>query len=241
MRHLAPLVRCKRILDIGIGAGRTTPLLTLLSDQYVGIDYAQPMVEAAKQMYPDLDLRVGDARDLSEFAADSFDFVFFSFNGIDTMDEDGRRAVLKAVHRVLAEDGLLAFSTLNKDGRSFRESPIQLRRPGTPWDRSAFAAARLLWRNARDPNRVFRRIRNWRDIRGHYVDHGGWGTSALATGDFTLLNHFVTLSHLREELGESGFEVTAVYGGDQYHGPLPEDAETSNDDCLYAVARRLHR
>ena len=134
LRRVAPLVRSKRILDVGIGGGRTVGFLTLLTDQYVGIDYSDLMVGAAKERYPELDLRVGDARDLSDFDDGSFDFVYFSYNGIDTMDDSGRRAVLAASHRVLDKDGLYVFSTLNKDGPSFRETPFQLHRPGRAWD-----------------------------------------------------------------------------------------------------------
>ena len=238
LRRLAPLVRSKRILDIGVGGGRTIPLLTLLSDHYVGIDYSKSMVAACKRRYPDVDVRIGDARELSGFDSGSFEFVFFSYNGIDTMDEQGRQAVFQAVHRVLDERGLFAFSTLNKDGPSYRESPFQLHRPGTPWDHSAEATARLLLRNARDPRRVLRRSRNWREARSRCLDHGGWATSTLAVTDFTLVDHFVTLSHLQRELIEAGFAVVAIYGSDEDYGPLSTYTSRSTDDSFYAVAQR---
>jgi SAM-dependent methyltransferase len=238
LRQIAPLVRSKRILDVGIGGGRTVGLLTLLTDLYVGIDYSELMVAAAKKKYPNLDLRVGDARDLSDFDEGSFDFAYFSYDGIDTMDEGGRKAVLAASHRVLDKDGLFVFSTLSKDGPSFRESPFQLHRPGRRWDLSAAAAAHLAWRNAQDPLRIFHRLHNWREARERYVDHDGWGTSTMAVTNFTLMNHFVTLARLRQELAQAEFEVVAVYGSDQDSGPLSPDSTSSTDDSLYAVARR---
>jgi hypothetical protein len=53
-----------------------------------------------------------------------------------------------------------------------------------------------------------------------------------------LLNHFVTLSHLRRELIETGFAVVAIYGSEDDHGPLPADASRSSDDSFYALAQR---
>jgi SAM-dependent methyltransferase len=238
VRQLAPIVRGKRILDVGVGGGRTISLLTLLSDDYVGVDFSEPLIASAKERYPDVDLRVADAQDLSVFEDGSLDFVFFSYNGIDTMDEDGRKRVFAAVHRVLSENGLFTFSTLNRDGRSFHESPLQLRRPGMAWQHSGIAVANLVWRNANDPKRFFRRVHNWRENRRTYVDHDGWSTSALASTDFILVNHFVTLARLRAEVDEAGFDVVAVYGNDQIIGPLEEDVTTSSDDSFHAVARR---
>jgi SAM-dependent methyltransferase len=241
VRQLAPRVRGKRILDVGVGGGRTISFISMLSDDYVGIDFSEPMIESAKARYPDVDLRVADARDLAQFETGSVDFVFFSYNGVDTMDATGRSQVFAAVHRVLAEDGIFALSTLNRDGRSFRESPVQLRRPGTAWQPSVLAAAHLVWRNLKDPQRLFRRIYHWRQNRRKYEDHDGWGTSALAATDFILLNHFVTLARLREELDEAGFDVVDIYGSDNGVGPLAKDAITSSDDSFHAVAQRRTR
>ena len=74
---IASAVRGKPILDIGIGTGRTTPLLRLLTDDYVGIDYAANMVKAAKSAFPGVDLRVGDVRDLRDFEDGSKELVLF--------------------------------------------------------------------------------------------------------------------------------------------------------------------
>lgn len=238
VRRLAPLVRGKRILDVGVGGGRTISLLTLLSDVYVGVDFSAPMIASAKRRYPEVDLQVADARDLAQFESGSFDFVFFSYNGIDTMDEADRQRVFSAVHRVLSESGVFAFSTLNRDGRSFHETPFQLRRPGTAWQFGALTAAHLVWRNAGDPKRMFRRIHHWRESRRKYVNHDGWSTSSLASTDFMLMNHFVTLARLRTELDETGFDVITVIGSDAISGPLPDDAMTSSDDSFHAITRR---
>ena len=79
------------ILDIGVGAGRTAPYLAAGASRYVGIDYSQPMIEAARARFPDLEFRWGDAADLSSFEDGSFDLVVFSFNGMSCLPSDDAR------------------------------------------------------------------------------------------------------------------------------------------------------
>jgi SAM-dependent methyltransferase len=102
-----------RVLDLGVGAGRTTPYLNDLAASYVGVDFSSAMVAACRQRYPQLEFRPGDARDLSAFPEDHFDFVLFSFNGIDYVGHDDRARVLKQVARVLKPGGLFIFSSHN--------------------------------------------------------------------------------------------------------------------------------
>ena len=80
----------KEILDIGVGGGRTAPQLHALASRYVGIDYAAAMVDRCRGLFPTLDFRCCDARDMKEFDSDSFDVAWFSFNGIDYVSPEGR-------------------------------------------------------------------------------------------------------------------------------------------------------
>jgi SAM-dependent methyltransferase len=108
----------KRILDIGVGGGRTTPFLTEISKDYHGIDYSPQMIERSKRRYPEVDFRVCDARDLSQFRDAGFDLVFFSFNGIDYIDHTGRIRALAEIRRVLSNGGAFAFSSHNRASAS---------------------------------------------------------------------------------------------------------------------------
>jgi SAM-dependent methyltransferase len=236
---VAPFVRNKRILDIGVGAGRTVGLLSLLSDSYVGIDYASEMVAACHAKYPNSDIRWGDARDLSMFPDGSFDFVLFSFNGIDTLDHEGRAIALSEIYRVLDEGGFFVFSTHNKNGPSYNETPFQLHRPGQPWNRSPRAAARFLWRNVTDPFRFFRRSRNWLRSKPKAIEGNGWGISPLFHLDFALLNSFVTVEGLRAELQVAKFQTLDIYnsGGSDIRSIRPETKEV-NSDWLHVVAKK---
>lgn len=110
-------------LDIGIGGGRTTRNLIDKCKKYIGLDYSLNFVNSVKKQFPTADIRLMDARDLSVFADNSFDFVNFSFNGIDYVDEEGRIKVMKEVYRVLKPDGVFFFSTHNKSHATFNKLP----------------------------------------------------------------------------------------------------------------------
>ena len=112
-----------KLLDIGIGGGRTTRNLINKCKEYVGLDYSLNFVNSVKKQFPDADIRLMDARDLSAFPDNTFDFVNFSFNGIDYVDLEGRIKVFKEVHRVLKDNGVFFFSTHNKSHPTFNKMP----------------------------------------------------------------------------------------------------------------------
>lgn len=119
-----------RMLDIGVGAGRTTYHFAPQVKSYVGIDYSPELVRVCRQRVPDADISIGDARDLTRFSDDTFDLVMFSFNGIDYVSDSGRRQVLSEVRRVLAPGGAFIFSSHNRDYDRIGLLPWQERRPG---------------------------------------------------------------------------------------------------------------
>ena len=63
------------------------------------------MVEVCRARYPAFAFRQGDATNMVSLGDASFDFVLFSFNGIDTMPHAQRLQVLAEVRRVLRDDG----------------------------------------------------------------------------------------------------------------------------------------
>ncbi len=197
--RLAPRVRGLPILELGVGAGRAVPLLRNLSTDYVGIDYLAPMVESTRQRYPDADIRLGDARDLSAFAADRFGLVVFSFMGIDAVDREGRARILSEAHRVLRPGGHFWFSTLNLSGPHARERPWNYALPGPAQNRFAIETLRWLWRY---PRRYLAYARNRRRrVRGE-----GWEVAPFSAHDFALLVHYTTLGRQVLDLLAAGFE-----------------------------------
>ncbi len=104
----------RQVLDIGVGAGRTTRFLLPRAGRYVGGDYSAEMIEAARKRLPEADLSVFDASDLSAYADGEFDTVIFSFNGLDSLSNESRLKALAEMHRVLRPGGWLAFSSHNR-------------------------------------------------------------------------------------------------------------------------------
>lgn len=115
-----------RVLDIGIGGGRTTEHLLPIVRDYVGVDYVADYIEFVRERFQVGEFQVADARRLVNFEDSSFDFVLFSYNGIDTVGHDDRRLVLNEIHRVLRKGGIFLFSSHNRDYRFFRK-PYWLR------------------------------------------------------------------------------------------------------------------
>lgn len=104
------------VLDIGIGAGRTTEYLAKMCNNYIGIDYSKNFISHCKKKFSSLknaSFEFADARSMPQFADNSFDFILFSFNGIDCIDIEGRNLVLKECKRLLKNGGFFSFSFHN--------------------------------------------------------------------------------------------------------------------------------
>jgi len=102
-----------KVLDLGCGTGRTTVYLREKGFYVVGVDISKPMVEKARSKYPYIDFLVGDACELS-FKDEVFDYVLFSFNGLDYIFPEKRRLkAINEIRRVLKDNGLFIFSSHN--------------------------------------------------------------------------------------------------------------------------------
>lgn len=112
-----------RFLDIGVGGGRTAALLKPHAGSYLGIDYTLEMVEIARGNHPELRFETMDARDMREVEDRSIDLAVFSYNGIDSVDPEGRLAALGEVNRVLRPGGAFVFSTFHRNWSGFQQVP----------------------------------------------------------------------------------------------------------------------
>ncbi len=105
-----------KMLDIGVGGGRTTQHFSQATADYIGIDYSAAMIAACKKRFPissQVSFEVSDVRDMSQFEDSSFDFILFSFNGIDYMSHTDRLKVLQEISRVGKSGGHFCFSSHN--------------------------------------------------------------------------------------------------------------------------------
>lgn len=111
--EFGPALAGMDMLDLGVGGGRTAWFFAPRVKSYLGLDYARTMIDRCKQDLPDYKFVVGDACHL-DFAADnSYDFVLFSYNGIDHLELPERERALREMKRVLRPGGLMAFSSHN--------------------------------------------------------------------------------------------------------------------------------
>jgi ubiquinone/menaquinone biosynthesis C-methylase UbiE len=105
-----------KMLDIGVGGGRTTRHFAPAVAEYVGIDYSAEMVAMCDRQFaahPTWQFAVCDAREMSRFADNTFDFILFSFNGIDYCSHADRLKVLQEVDRIGKPGGYFCFSSHN--------------------------------------------------------------------------------------------------------------------------------
>jgi len=216
-----------RMLDIGIGTGRTTYTFAAVAGEYVGIDYAEEMVRRASAIIPpspDVTLKFLDARDLSEFAARPFDFVFFSMNGLDSVSHEDRERIIREVRKIVKPTGFFCFSSHTILG--FKPDPAV--RPFRLTDpvRSGY----YFWKDSRHRSRM-------------RTTHRGLNVAALRKRDWEVLktgdhNFAIDIYHVNpvfqiERLRQMGFSIEALYDPD---GATPDPA-TTTADWLYYLCR----
>jgi SAM-dependent methyltransferase len=211
------------VLDLGFGTGRTVSLIEPWTDGYVGIDYTRAMVEAARAAHPGVDLRHGDARDLSMFDDATFALVVFSFNGIDAVDRDGRRKILDEAHRVLVPGGQLLYSTHNLDGPGARERP---------W--------RLTSGELRHPRHVIRRalalpgeIRNRRQRLSACREGDGWAVRVAGAHGYRIVIQYTAASEARLEVERAGFAPPTLFSS--WEGRVLTPGSSSADTWWFHV------
>jgi SAM-dependent methyltransferase len=225
---VAEAVRGKAILDVGVGGGRTAPLLNEISTDYRGIDFAPAMVAVARKRFPDFDFREMDARHL-DFCDGSFSLAVFSYNGIDAVDLAGRRAIMREVHRVLHPAGYFVFSSLNRNGREWL--------PRWPnwevYDGAGLRPLRLLRATAKLLLSGANRLR-WLHRRR---DFGDAAIGSLAAHDFSLVTMFTAPSATQRQLAEAGFAVEAMLDPDGRELP-PQDWHDTRSPWYHVIARK---
>lgn len=183
------------ILDIGVGAGRTTGPLAALFRCYTGIDYSPALIEQARKNFPEQHFVAMDARQLGSQI--KYDCVMFSYNGIDYVSYEDRIGLFNTLFRVLNPGGFFIYSTHNAE-----------------YDRvPAYQQTLLLpelFRPARSLRGLFRRIANFhrqsKDQAGRYCVVNDPGLS------FGLLTTYVNIAVEIGALRAMGFETVTTIG-----------------------------
>jgi SAM-dependent methyltransferase len=213
---VASEARGRPILDVGVGGGRTTTMLRLVSDDYIGVDYTSEMVAACRRNYPGADIRWGDVRNLSDFDDGHFQLVVFSYNGLDAIDHGDRAQALAEMSRVLAPGGLLVLSTHNKVGPCFRASPWRkAHSPSLATWSFADRLGRFLVHVAGIPLHFPRALANRHRLMKSAEEGPGWAVRPVEAHDFGLLIHYVTLEEAAAEFGRAGLTLERAFDAER--------------------------
>ena len=199
---LSAKIENARILDIGVGGGRTTQYLLSLGAEYTGLDYVPEFIERVKKKYQTGNFIAGDARDLKAFSDETFDFVLSSYNGIDAVLHDDRLKILNEIKRVLKKGGMLMFSSHNRDYRHFRK----------PYWLTEFKFDQLFVKNLM--SYVFFLPRHLR-MRKHEFFNDEYAIVNDYDHRFSLLVYYISVDRQikqLEDLGLSGIEAYSTKG-----------------------------
>jgi SAM-dependent methyltransferase len=210
------LKQTDKILDIGVGTGRTTPHLMQLTGNYCGIDYSEQMIRIATRRHPQADLRIGDARELSQFGSGAFAVVFFAFNGIDCVSHESRLKVLAEILRVLKQGGFFVFSSHNRNYKAFNKLRIGYEGKVWPSLKNAFLSV---------VNRLSRLPRH-----EHTAEYSIITDPAH---QYSLLNYYISAQKQIEQLRRAGFSQDV-----RFYDLEGAQRESPKSAWLYYVARK---
>ncbi len=217
----------KRVLEIGVGAGRLAARLSEGGGSYVGVDISEPMIEACRRRFPRLHFMRCDVRCLTPFEPGSFDTVVFSLNGLDHLLPDDRRLALKEIYRVLHEGGLFVFSSHNLDWpRPSPLTPPKLHMDWRPW--------RMWTRNAREVGGYLmglgRHLLRWRSER--WFD--GYAILNDQAHGYRTMMHFIRRESQMAQLHALGFSECRAF--DRVGRELTGD-DPCRDPWIYYASR----
>jgi SAM-dependent methyltransferase len=208
------------MLDVGIGAGRTSYTFAPLAGRYVGIDYSPQMVDLARGLLGETDdrveLLVADARDLSGLRG-PFDFVLFSFNGLDSVGHEDRLKILAELRKASKPDGHFLFSS-----HSMRALPLATRKARNP-DASLPRAAYSWMRQLSRARRVQAENRKL-DLPA--ARKRGWAIVRDGAHNFDVEYYYVEPAFQEAQLEDAGFRLIAA----RDHTGNPVDIQSPGRD-----------
>lgn len=228
---LAPRCAGEPLLDIGVGTGRTIPLMSAISHDYTGIDYTPKLLELAKSRYPDRDLRHMDARDMSALPPGHYGLAEFSWNGIDCVDYDDRVKILEEMYRVVRPGGYVLFSSHNRGGPGYCESIWQLLPQFT------FNPLKLGWRTLRSMRRFQLGTLNYVRNMKLDCDYGAYAVKTAAAHNFGIVIVYTTLREQRRQLAQVGLQSDAVFGSGEGNR-IPDDVEDTDTWWFHFIAHK---
>ncbi len=195
---LYPVIKDSKLLDIGIGGGRTTKHLLEISDDYTGVDYVAKFAEETGKRYPAAKILCRDATNLYDFADETYDFVLFSYNGIDSISNEQRLLVLKEAHRLLRPGGIFMFSSHNRDYRYFNKFPWQ--------QKFHYSARHLIFLL-----HCLYHLPNHYRMKKHEIYTADYAIVNDGDHRYSLLLYYISIDKQFEQLNDIGFSDVEAY------------------------------
>ena len=228
LNSVAHAAHGKRILDIGVGGGRTVPALTALSPDYLGIDNSAAMVKACQQRFAGHQFAELDARAMSALPDASVHLAVFSCNGIGMVSHADRLLILREVFRVLEPGGVLLFSTHNQNSPDHSA--------GFRWPEFEPSAnpARLLVRLTRFARQASTRWVRRRRLRALEVRTPQYSVINDVCHDYGVMLYYISLAEQRRQLESLGYARDAL----AFDLAGREITTDSRDSSLMLVARK---
>jgi len=210
-----------KMLDLGVGGGRTTIYFAELVKEYVGVDYSSSMIDACKKRFSrqeNVTFAVADARDLNAFGDHSFDFVLFSFNGLDYIDHSDRNKAFGEIKRILKRGGIFVFSTHNIGSLGqlyavkYTINPIKL-----GWRLFRFCILILL-----------------NGLSSHKKDQE-WTIINDGAHRFKLKTHYIKMTYQIRQLSELGFKDIQLYSLEDGEEIDMTEVDERTDPWIYCL------
>ncbi len=213
----------KHVLDIGCGSGRTTAILKNLSSGYIGLDYSFDMIESCRKRFEDVHFIHGDVREMGEFEDGEFDYIMFSFNGLDSINHEDRLKGLREIHRVLKQDGLFVFSSHNRNHRYAISSP-----------KMKFST--MPCKQAGNFIKFFKSTRNRLRNKNLQVFNEQYAIINDVAHNYAMLTYYIDKVNQVKQLEDMGFETIEMY--DTPGNMLNLDSDDRDSAWIYYVARK---
>ncbi len=215
----------RHVLDIGCGSGRTTAILKNLSSGYIGLDYSLEMVESCRRRFENVRFIHGDVREMNEFEDGEFDYIMFSFNGLDSINHEDRLKGLREIRRVLKQDGLFVFSSHNRNHR------YAISRP-------KMELSTLPYKQVENFIKFFKSTRNRLRNKNHQVFDEQYAIINDVAHNYAMLTYYIDKVNQVKQLEDMGFETIEMY--DTLGNMLHLDSDDKDSAWIYYVARKVN-
>ncbi len=216
----------KHVLDIGCGSGRTTAILKNLSNGYVGIDYSLDMIESCRKRFEGVRFLHGDVREMNEFKDEEFDYVIFSFNGLDSINHEDRLKGLREIYRVLKQDCLFVFSSHNRNHR------YAISRPEMEF-------STMPCKQAGNFIKYFKSTCNRLKNKNHQVFEDQYAIINDVAHNYAMLTYYIDKINQLKQLENMGFETIEMY--DTLGNTLDINSDDADSAWIYYVARKTNK